>query len=283
MIQGKVRDIYDEGKTLLLLSTNRLSAFDRAICDIPCKGIVLNQLSAWWFEATQSIIQNHLIECPQPNAMRVKKCRVIPIEVIVRGYITGTTNTSLWTLYQQGAREVFGTQLPENLQKNQKLAQAILTPTTKSTEHDRPLERDELLSIPGLTPELWMQIEKTALALFQFASTHLAKQGLIIADTKYEFGLDESGQLCLIDEIHTPDSSRYWEFSDWQKALAEKREPASYDKEIMRIWIRNHCDPYQINDLPTIPSELIGKVSQRYQDLYTKITGRSLTCAESLA
>lgn len=280
MIQGKVRDIYDEGKTLLLVSTDRLSAFDRAICEIPCKGMVLNQLSAWWFDATQQIIPNHLLELPAPNTMRVRKCRVIPIEVIVRGYITGSTNTSLWTLYQQGERDVFGTILPEGLSKNAKLATPILTPTTKSADHDHPLSRADLAHIPDLTPALWAEIETAALALFQFASDYVAQKGLILADTKYEFGLDENNALCLIDEIHTPDSSRYWEYTDWQAALREGRDPASYDKEIIRLWYRERCDPYQVKDLPDAPPELITKVSQRYQDLYTKITDRNLACVE---
>ncbi len=281
MIHGKVRDIVDEGKTLLLISTNRLSAFDRAICEIPCKGVVLNQLSAWWFERTRSIIQNHLIDMPEANIMRVRKCEVLPIEIIVRAYITGSTNTSLWTLYQQGARSVFGAELPAGLVKNQALPQAILTPTTKSKDHDHPLERADLANIPHLTPALWQKIETTALALFQFASDHAAKQGLIIADTKYEFGLDENHELCLIDEIHTPDSSRYWDQAEWEEALREKREPASYDKEIIRLWYRQHCDPYQTEKLPVAPVQLIQEVSERYKILYNKITGNPIICAES--
>ena len=280
MIQGKVRDIYDEGDTLLLVSTNRLSAFDRHVCDVPCKGVVLNQLAAWWFEKTRTIIQNHVVDLPTPNAMRVKKCRVLPIEVIVRGYITGTTNTSLWTLYQHDVREVFGHTLPDGLQKNQKLPHPIVTPTTKSSVHDKPLNRQELTEIPYLTPALWNQIETSALVLFEFASDYLAKHNLILADTKYEFGLDENKQLCLIDEIHTPDSSRYWDRIEWEKALAEHRDPSSYDKEIIRLWYRAQCDPYQIQELPKAPTELVHQVSQRYQALFHKITGKKVICAE---
>ncbi|OGV49898.1 MAG: hypothetical protein A3F46_09835 [Legionellales bacterium RIFCSPHIGHO2_12_FULL_42_9] len=281
MIKGKVRDIYDEGNTLLIISTNRLSAFDRPICDIPCKGVILNQLAAWWFEATQAIIQNHVIELPQANSMRVKKCRVLPIEVVVRGYITGSTNTSLWTLYQQGARQVFGNQLPEGLQKNQKLPQPILTPTTKSAEHDRPLNLEDITKIPNLTPALWEKIKTTSLALFQFANDTLAQKNLILADTKYEFGLDNNNQLCLIDEIHTPDSSRYWDIASLQQAFAENRDPASYDKEIIRLWYTQHCNPYQIKELPKAPLALIHQVSERYQALFSKITGKNVVCAES--
>lgn len=285
--EGKVRDVYDLDHELLLVSTDRLSAFDRAIALIPHKGVVLTALSAWWFKATESIIANHFLDCPAPNVMRVKKCKVFPVEVIVRGYITGTTNTSLWTLYQQGERHVFGTTLPEGLRKNDKLAEPILTPTTKEAHHDRPMTEQDIANIPGLTPALWERIATTALQLFNFASAYLEQHGLILADTKYEFGLDESGTLCLVDEVHTPDSSRYWEMQDWQQAIQEGREPANFDKEIIRLWYREHSNPYTDKILPQAPPELIEQVSGRYLSLYEKITGtpltaRQLSCAESL-
>lgn len=285
--EGKVRDVYDLGQHLLLVSTDRLSAFDRALALIPYKGVVLTAVSAWWFKATESIIANHFIDCPAPNVMRVRKCRVFPIEVIVRGYITGTTNTALWTLYQQGERRFFETTLPEGLYKNAKLDRPILTPTTKEAQHDVPLAQEDMANIPGLTPAMWDRIASIALQLFDFASSNLQKQGLILADTKYEFGLDEGGALCLVDEIHTPDSSRYWEFNDWQQALLEKREPASFDKEMIRLWYRAHCNPYEDKILPEAPSALIEQVSARYLSLYAKITGtplttRQLSCVESL-
>lgn len=280
--QGKVRDIYDEGDTLLLVSTERLSAFDRAICDIPDKGILLNQLSAWWFHKTQSIITNHLLEIPSSNSMRVKKCTVFPVEVIVRGYITGTTNTSLWTLYQQGQRQFWGNQLPDGLRKNQKLPKPILTPTTKAADHDKPMEPEDIKTIPGLTPALWQEIEEKALALYTFANTLLEQQGLILADTKYEFGLDKEGALCLIDEIHTPDSSRYWDYQDWEKAFSQNEEVPSFDKEIIRLWYRNQGDPYQMQQLPKAPQTLVQTVRNRYLQLFQRITGkRSLLCTSS--
>ena len=265
VIKGKVRDIYDEGKTLLLVSTNRLSAFDRSICDIPHKGEVLNQLSTWWFKQTQNIIQNHLLELAAPNSMRVLKCKVLPIEVIVRGYLTGSTNTAIWTLYNQGERKFFNTTLPEGMQKNDKLSTPIVTPTTKSSDHDAPLTPEDLKDLA-----LWPEVEKIALALFDFGSHTLAAKGLILVDTKYEFGLDENNQLCLIDEMHTPDSSRIWDEGTLE----------AYDKEILRLWVRERCDPYQDKDLPKIPAELIAKVSERYQSLFTKITGDKHICAE---
>lgn len=287
---GKVRDIYDLGQALLLVSTDRLSAFDRHICNIPDKGIVLNQLSAWWFKKTSSIIPNHLISIPHPQAMQVKKCQVLPIEVVVRGYITGSTNTSLWTLYQQGKRHFFDSQLPNGLKKNTKLPQPILTPTSKEQKHDRNLQRSDLASIPNLTPVLWNQIEETAFALYHFANHLLNTKGLLLADTKFEFGLDENNKLCLIDELFTSDSSRYWEIQDWQTALIEQREPQAYDKEILRLWYRQQCDPYHIPILPKAPPDLITAISTHYRKLYEIITNQTLLpcqentlCAELLA
>lgn len=281
---GKVRDVYDLGSELLFISTDRLSAFDRAIALIPHKGEVLNQLSAWWFDKTQHIIKNHKLKVPAPQVMTVKKCQPLAIEMVVRGYITGTTNTSLWTLYSQGQREVFGVKLPENLKKNTRLAKPMLTPTSKSKDHDRPLEVNDIQHIPHMTPQLWEQMSSAALALFEFASTTLAHHGLIIADTKYEFGLDDQGNLLLIDELHTPDSSRYWEIKEWEDALKTAREPKSFDKELIRLWYKSCCNPYEDKVLPEAPKDLVNEVSERYIDLYERITEQQLkqghlTCA----
>ncbi len=278
---GKVRDIFDLGQTLLLVSTDRLSAFDRYICDIPDKGVALNQLSAWWFKKTAHIAPNHLLTVPYAQAMHVKKCRVLPIEVVVREYLTGSTNTSLWTLYNKGERNIFGNRLPDKLKKNSKLSQPILTPTSKDQKHDRPLQREEMTSIPNLTPTLWTHIEAIALALFKFASHLLRSKGLLLVDTKFEFGLDENNELCLIDELFTSDSSRYWEVQDWQTALAEKREPQSYDKEILRLWYCQQGDPYHVKELPEVPSDLMETVSARYRTLYEIITSQTLPAKEN--
>ena len=285
---GKVRDIYDLGTELLLVSTDRLTAFDRPLALIPHKGQVLNQLSAWWFKETEAIIANHYLDLPAPEIMRVKKCKPLPIEMVVRGYITGSTNTSLWTLYAAGEREFFGLRLPEGLTKNERLPTAILTPTTKSDDHDAPLKPEDIAHIPGLTPALWVQMSEAALALFEHATKVLAEKGLLIADTKYEFGLGEDGRLLLIDELHTPDSSRYWDQKDWEEAQVSGREPRSFDKEVMRLWYREHSNPYEDKVLPKAPSELIATTSQRYQALYQLITDSELkqgplTCAGLLA
>ncbi len=271
--QGKVRDIYDQGEQLLLISTDRLSAFDRAIALIPHKGDVLNQLSAWWFKETEHIIPNHMLDVPAPPAMRVKKCQPLAIEMVVRGYITGSTNTSLWTLYNSGQREFFGVTLPDGVQKNTRLPKPMLTPTSKSKDHDVPLEPIDIQKIPQMTPALWEQMSTAALSLFKFASECLWQQGLIMADTKYEFGLDHDGKLLLIDELHTPDSSRYWEVNDWENALKTAQEPKNFDKELIRLWYKSHCNPYEDKVLPIAPKALVQEVSERYSALYQKLTG----------
>ena len=219
--RGKVRDTYDLGDRLLLVTTDRISAFDRHIATIPHKGAVLNQLSIWWFEQTKDIIDNHFLAMPEPNSMEVKKCRVFPVEVVMRGYMTGTTNTSVWTLYQQGERRFFETTLPAGLRKNMPLPYAIMTPSTKSDEHDEPLTVEQLHHLPGLTLEQWMRIQEKAFALFAYGQEVARQKRLILVDTKYEFGLDDEGNILLIDECHTPDSSRYWLADSYQERIAQ--------------------------------------------------------------
>ena len=270
---GKVRDTYDLGDELLLVTTDRLSAFDRHIATIPFKGEVLNQVSAWWLEQTKHIIANHFIAIEDARSMRVKKCRVIPIEVVVRGYMTGTTNTSIWTLYQQGERQFFDTTLPDGLTRNQALPQPILTPTTKDIDHDRPLTPEMLQSLPQITAEQWQYIAEKAKALFAFGQQVAAKEGLILVDTKYEFGIDVSGEIILIDECHTPDSSRYWDATTYQANIAAGKEPDNFDKEIIRLWFREHCDPYADDTLPEAPEDLVVKVAQCYWEIYRRLVG----------
>ncbi len=286
--QGKVRDCYQRNDELLFVSTDRVSAFDRHLGLIPFKGQILTQLSAWWFQQTQTIIPNHFLELITPNCMRVKACQPLPIEIIVRGYITGTTNTSLWTLYQKGERGFIGGHLSNNLQKNQELPFPLVTPTTKDSLHDRPIGPDEAKRLSFLKKGEWERLEKVALNLFQFASNLLKEKGLILADTKYEFGRDETGQLVLIDELHTSDSSRYWEASNYKQRFSKLQEPESFDKEILRLWYKEHCNPYQDETLPPIPNSLALQVSARYQKLYERITnqtfkGEDPACVASLA
>ncbi|OGT37244.1 MAG: phosphoribosylaminoimidazolesuccinocarboxamide synthase [Gammaproteobacteria bacterium RIFCSPHIGHO2_12_FULL_38_14] len=272
---GKVRDTYDLGDRLILVTTDRQSAFDRMLATVPFKGQVLNLTSAWWFEQTQSIVPNHLITVPDPNVMIAKKCNVFPIEFVVRGYITGTTNTSLWTQYQSGVRHYCGIQFEEGLRKNQRLDQAVLTPTTKETTHDRPISPQEIVSEGWMSQADWDEASDAALRLFHYGSEIAAKHGLILVDTKYEFGRDQDGRIVLIDEIHTPDSSRYWLSHNYDERLSQDKEPDNIDKEFLRLWFKAHCDPYKDQTLPKAPDELIVTLASRYIQLYEMITGQT--------
>ena len=270
--KGKVRDTYDLGDKLILVTTDRQSAFDRLLASVPYKGQVLNLTSAWWFENTQSIVPNHLIAVPDPNVMIAKKCTVFPIEFVVRGYITGTTNTSLWTHYQKGNRTYCGLSFPEGLRKNQKLNSPVLTPTTKETEHDRPINPHEIVCEGWMTQADWDEASDYALKLFQYGTKVAAEHGLILVDTKYEFGVDPEGHIVLVDEIHTPDSSRYWLLDGYQERFDAASEPDNIDKEFLRLWFVDHCDPYKDTILPKAPQDLIVTLASRYIQLYELIT-----------
>ena len=241
--QGKVRDIYTQPDKIILVSTDRYSAFDRNLALIPFKGQVLTQTSKFWFDQTKDIIQNHIIELPDPNVVVVKKCSVIPIEMVVRGYITGVTGTSLWTLYQQGQRDFGDFILPDGMKKNQKLDHPILTPTTKADDHDAPLTTKEIIEKKIVPEELWKQLATAAIKLFQRGQELALSRGLILVDTKYEFGLADDGKLMLIDEIHTPDSSRYWQADSYQARIDQGLEPQNFDKEFCAYGLRNIVTP----------------------------------------
>ena len=255
--------------------TDRQSAFDRVFASIPFKGQVLNQTSAWWFKKTEHIVANHLIEMPDPNVVIAKKCKVIPIEFVVRGYITGSTSTSLWTVYNSGDREYCGNKLPEGLIKNQKLDDNMLTPTTKEEHHDRPISPKDIIKEGWMTKEDWGFCSKIALDLFSFGQKVAAEHGMILVDTKYEMGVDESGNILLIDEIHTPDSSRYWIKNTYEQRIENGLEPENIDKEFLRLWFVGHCDPYNDDELPPAPNDLVVELSNRYIYLYETITGES--------
>lgn len=279
--KGKVRDTYDLGDKLILVTTDRQSAFDRLLASVPYKGQVLNLTSVWWFNNTQSIVPNHLIAVPDPNVVIAKKCKVFPIEFVVRGYISGTTSTSLWTQYQKGIREYCGLSFPEGLKKNQKLPEPILTPTTKETEHDRPISPEEIVSEGWMTQEDWDEASALALQLFQHGMNVAAKHGLILVDTKYEFGRDDEGRIILVDEIHTPDSSRYWLSASYQERFDASKEPENIDKEFLRLWFVDHCDPYNDKFLPQAPDELIVTLASRYIQLYEMITKEQFVYEET--
>ncbi len=271
---GKVRDIYIKPNSITLISTDRHSSFDRIIAYVPFKGEVLNQISLFWFDQTKDIIQNHVLSTPDPNVVVAKKCQPLPIECVMRGYITGVTGTSLWTHYKDGKRDFGNFVLPEGMKKNQKLEESVFTPTTKSDEHDRPITPAEIVSEGLLSKEITDEVERVAKALFKRGQEIAQSHGLILVDTKYEFGLDENGKLILIDEIHTPDSSRYWKADSYEERFNKNEEPEYFDKEFLRLWFKDHCDPYKDKVIPEAPIELIAELSRRYIEIYETITGK---------
>lgn len=260
---GKVRDTYVLGDRLVLITTDRQSAFDRILAAIPFKGQVLNQVSAWWFEHTKDIVPNHLLSVPDPNVMVAKTCTVFPVEFVVRGYLTGVTSTSAWMAYSKGERNFCGNILPEGMVKNQAFPQPIITPTTKSETHDEKISSAEIVSQGLMIQSDWDYCADKALQLFARGQQLAAQHGLTLVDTKYEFGKLPNGQILLIDEVHTPDSSRYW--------LAGTHD--NIDKEFLRLWFVEHCDPYHDKVLPSAPPELVIELSARYIQLYEMITG----------
>jgi phosphoribosylaminoimidazole-succinocarboxamide synthase len=276
---GKVRDMYRASGRRVLITTDRVSAFDRVLGLIPYKGQVLNQLSAWWFEETADIINNHVIEVPDPNVTIAREATPLPVEIIVRGYITGVTKTSLWYLYAQGDRLPYGIPLPDGLHKNDRLPQPIITPTTKAEKggHDERLTREEILARQLVAPDLWQDVETAALSLFARGQEIAARSGFILVDTKYEMGLID-GELALIDEIHTPDSSRYWIADTYQAG----KEPENFDKEFLRKWFAEQG--YRGDgQAPVMPSEFIARVARRYIAAYEKLTGQEFIPGEQPA
>ena len=272
--KGKVRDQFDCGDKLILITTDRQSAFDRILASVPFKGQVLNQVSAFWFESTSHIVKNHVIEIPDPNVTVAKKCEVFPIEFVVRGYLTGSTDTSAWTQYSQGKRNICGNNIPDGMVKNQKFENPILTPTTKSDDHDESISAEEIITRAIIKAEEWKKLEDIVLELFRYGTEVAKSHGLILVDTKYELGIDKNGDIVLLDEIHTPDSSRYWISETYGDRFANNLEPENIDKEFLRLWFKEKCDPYNDPELPKAPDDLIVELSSRYIKLYELITGK---------
>tara|TARA_B110000196_G_scaffold302259_1_gene297086 strand:- start:1588 stop:2562 length:975 start_codon:yes stop_codon:yes gene_type:complete len=270
---GKVRDAYFLDDKVLMVSTDRQSAFDRVLAQIPYKGVVLNLVSAWWFKKTKDQFPNHFIDTPDPNVSLVEKCEVFQVEFVVRGYITGSTETSLWTVYKNGAKEYCGNKIPSGLKKNQKLSEPMLTPTTKDKIHDRPVSKGEILELGLMTEQDYNKAAQMSLDLFNYGQNVAAKNGLILVDTKYELGKDARGNIKFVDEIHTPDSSRYWIEETYRERFEQNEEPQNIDKEFLRLWFAKNCDPYNDKVLPEAPDELIIELSARYILLYELITG----------
>lgn len=280
---GKVRDCYDlppdaahpDGRRILI-SSDRISAFDRILAAIPFKGQVLTQLARWWFDRTADLCRNHVLDYPDPNVVVGKRLTILPVEVVVRGYLAGTTSTSILTQYRKGIREMYGHSLPDGLRDNQALPQAIITPTSKAFDggHDEPLTAADIVSQGLLTAAQWDEVSAKALALFARGQKMAAERGLILVDTKYEFGTDLDGNILIADEIHTPDSSRYWIAGGYAKAFAEGSRPPSFDKDVIRAWVAARCDPYT-DEIPEIPAEMIEQTSRVYIEAYEAITGET--------
>ena len=271
--QGKVRDFYMVGDKRVLITTDRQSAFDVILGHIPYKGTVLNLLTQFWLQNTKDIVQNHMVSVPDPNVMITHNCQLIPIEMIVRGYITGVTNTSLWTAYQKGERTFCGNSLSEGLVKNQKLEKPIITPSThaEAGAHDVNISRQQIIDQKIVDEAIYSQMETAALKLFERGTEICRQKGLILVDTKYEFGL-LNGELILIDEIHTPDSSRFWKLNSYQKRFDQSLEPENFDKEFIRLWYVEHGYKGE-GEPPQMPLELAVAASQRYVGNYEIITG----------
>jgi phosphoribosylaminoimidazole-succinocarboxamide synthase len=272
--EGKVRVSYASGDDRLFVTTDRLSAFDRVIAGVAYKGQVLNQLAAWWFAETADIVANHVIDVPDPNVLLARSAAPLPVEVVVRGYITGVTSTSLWQQYADGARVIYGHPFADGVRKNTALPTAIVTPTTKAAHggHDEPLTCTDVACRGLVEPALWAAVQRAALALFARGQQVAAAAGLILADTKYEFGLADDGTLLLIDEMHTPDSSRYWIEASYADRLDAGDEPESLDKEVVRRALlaagyRGDGTP------PTLDDDVWAATSARYIDAYERITG----------
>lgn len=272
--QGKVRDVYDTGDTIYLVATDRYSAFDRNLTLIPLKGQALTQTSLFNFSQTQDIIQNHILENPDPNVVVCKKCVVAPVEVIVRGYLTGVTNTALWTRYQKGQRDFTDFVLPDGMVKNTKLTEPVVTPTTKFEVHDRNLSFSEIIGGNYLSSRQWEEILDVSLALFARGQEIAAQSGLILVDTKYEFGYDSTNKLTLIDEVHTQDSSRYWKKESYEERMNKSEEPEYFDKEFLRLWFKESCDPYKDEVLPKAPEIMRLELARRYVEIYESLSGK---------
>lgn len=280
---GKVRDCYDlaadashpNGRRILIAS-DRISAFDRILAAIPYKGQILTQIARFWFDRTADILPNHVLSYPDPNVVIGQRLTILPVEVVVRGYLAGSTSTSVLTQYKQGQRAMYGHVLPDGMRDNQILARPIITPTSKAFDgdHDAPLTASDILSQGLLTADQWDEVSTAALALFARGQQIAAERGLILVDTKYEFGTDQNGKVLIADEIHTPDSSRYWIASGYEAAFERGTRPPSFDKDVIRSWVAARCDPYH-DPLPEIPAEMIAATSAVYVQAYEAITGQT--------
>jgi len=272
---GKVRDIFVvDDRRLVFVTSDRISVFDRVVGTVPFKGQVLSGISNWWMERVADLVPHHLLSVPHPSCVIAKRCRALPVEVIVRGYLTGNSSTSIWTAYASGARTYCGHDLPEGLTRHQLLPEPLVTPTTKGDvgAHDELISREEIIA-QGLVPaDLYDRMAEVAVALYRRGAEQAARAGLLLADTKYEFGLDEQGVLTLIDEIHTPDSSRYWFAGDYESRVAAGQEPRGLDKDYVRNYMKSQGFSGD-GEPPALPAEVRMEAARRYIELFELLTG----------
>jgi len=275
--RGKVRDNYDlpDGRRIIIAS-DRISAFDKILAEIPFKGQVLTQTARWWFDQTADICPNHVLAHPDPNVVIGQTLTILPVEIVVRGYLAGTTGTSILTLYNAGQRTIYGHTLAVGMRANQRLPAAIITPTSKAFDggHDEPLTAEEIIAQKLLTADQWETLSRYALALFARGQELAARRGLILADAKYEFGVDKTGRILLADEIHTPDSSRFWFAASYPQRFKAGDAPESLDKDFVRRWVAARCDPYK-DPIPEIPPEVVVETAAVYIQAFETITGQS--------
>lgn len=274
--RGKVRENYDlpDGRRIII-ATDRISAFDRILTAIPLKGQMLTQIARHWFDRTGDLCPNHIIAYPDPNVVLCRLLEIMPVEVVVRDYMAGTTSTSILSMYKAGRREMYGHRFPDGLRPNQKLPATIITPTTKAFDaggHDEELTAARILEAGLLTQAQWEEVSALALALFARGRAVAAERGLILADTKYEFGFDPEGRIILADEVHTPDSSRYWFAGSYAARFEAGQPPESFDKDFVRSWVVARCDPYK-DPIPEIPDEVRMEAARVYAEVYETITG----------
>ena len=274
--EGKVRDNYSRNGQRFIIVTDRISAFDRVLGTIPFKGQVLNRMAAWWFEKTKNVVANHMIGVPDPNVLQCVECEPILVEMIVRAYATGTTSTSLWTHYERGVRDFCGHRLPDNLKKHQKLPAAILTPTTKAPkgEHDVSGSREEILATGKVSARDFDEAAVLAAKLFEAGQKICAERGLLLVDTKYEFGRTPEGRLVVIDEVHTPDSSRFWRASTYEGRMKAGQDPDPLDKDFVRRWYISQGYKGD-GDAPPMIDEVRVGAAERYIAAYEQITGEA--------
>lgn len=277
--KGKVRDVYSQGERSILIATDRQSAFDVNWCTVPLKGQALNQISAWWFDRVKDVMPTHVLAVPDPNATVVRTLKMLKVEIVVRAYLSGSTGTSAWINYEKGVRNFCGNTLPDGMRKNQKLEKIILTPTTKD-EHDEPIDPAGIIERKLATKEEWEEIEAKAFALFRRGQEIAEERGLILVDTKYEMGYDDEGNLTIADEVHTPDSSRYWNAESYEALFGAGKEPESLDKEFFRLWLREQGFEYG-GPKPEITDDVRVMLASKYIDLYERMTGQAFVLPAS--